>query len=190
MRFSRNLYYYSLLAIALSISWVFLNGCAPMSIGGQSQPLLPQLSAEEKFSDRFELEEEPQFFYDLFGRELLEGHEVHQYIEEKQFDAEGNLVVGRTGQLDSIRFSSQLDRTILTEDTFRGRHTEFAIGDQLTIKDNTLWPMAYIMRKTEFDGFRWDLSFSQSKHLFSLLNSRISNPVYSAEVAAALAVPA
>ena len=184
MRFTRTLYFF-LLATAVSLSWMLLNGCAPMSIGGPVQPLLPQLSAEEKFSDRFELEEEPQFFYDLFGRELLEGHEVHQYIEEKQFDAEGNLVIGRTGQLDSIRFSSQLDRTILTEDTYRGRHTEFAIGDQLTIKDNTLWPMAYIMRKTEFDGFRWDLSFQQSKHLFSLLNSRISNPVYSAEVAAA-----
>lgn len=185
MRFARTFYYYSLLAIAVLTSWALLNGCAPMSIGGPSQPLLPQLTAEEKFSDRFELEEEPQFFYDLFGRELLEGHEVHQYIEEKQFDAEGNLIVGRTGQLDSIRFSSQLDRTILTEDTYRGRHTEFAIGDHLTIKDNTLWPMAYILRKTEFDGFRWDISFSQSKHLFSLLNSRISNPVYSAEVAAA-----
>jgi hypothetical protein len=156
-----------------------------MSVGGPAQPLLPQLAAEEKFSDRFELEEEPQFFYDLFGRELLEGNEVHQYIEEKRFDADGNLVIGRTGQLDSVRFTSQLDRTILTEDTYRGRHTEFAIGDQLTIKESTLWPMAYILRKTEFDGFRWDLSFSQSKHLFSLLNSRISNPIFGADVVAA-----
>ena len=185
MKFARTLCYYILLAAVISMPWVLLNGCAPMSIGGPVQPLLPQLAAEEKFSDRFELEEEPQFFYDLFGRELLEGNEVHQYLEEKQFDAEGNLVVGRTGQLDSVRFTSQLDRTILTEDTYRGRHTEFAIGDQLTIKESTLWPMAYIMRKTEFDGFRWDLSFSQSKHLFSLLNSRISNPVYSADVVAA-----
>ncbi len=185
MKFARTLCYYTLLAVAVSISWVLLNGCAPMSVGGPTAPLLPQLAAEEKFSDRFELEEEPQFFYDLFGRELLEGNEVHQYIEEKQFDADGNLVVGRTGQLDGVRYSTQLDRTILTEDTYRGRHTEFAIGDTLTIKDNTLWPMAYIIRKTEFDGFRWDLSFSQSKHLFSLLNSRISNPVYASEVAAA-----
>jgi len=185
MKFARTLIYYSLLAVFVSVSWVLLSGCAPMNVGGPAQPLLPQLSADEKFSDRFELEEEPQFFYDLFGRELLEGNEVHQYIEEKQFDASGNLVVGRTGQLDSVRFSSQLDRTILTEDTYRGRHTEFAIGDHLTIKDSTLWPMAYIMRKTEFDGFRWDLSFSQSKHLFSLLNSRISNPIYSADVVAA-----
>lgn len=179
MKFMRYIYY-SLLAVAVCAPWVLLSGCVPMGTG-PSQPLLPQLTAEEKFSDRFELEEEPQFFYDLFGRELLEGHEVHQYREEKQFDAAGNLVIGRTGTLDSLRFSSQLDRTILTEDTYRGRHTEFAIGDQLTIKDNTLWPMAYIMRKTEFDGFRWDLSFSQSKHLFSLINSRISNPIYSSE---------
>jgi len=150
MRFMRYIYY-SLLAVAIFVPWVLLNGCAPTS-AGPSQPLLPQLTAEEKFSDRFELEEEPQFFYDLFGRELLEGNEVHQYVETKQFDASGNLVAGWTGQLDSVRFSSQLDRTILTEDTYRGRHTEFAIGDHLTIKDNTLWPMAYIMRKTEFDG--------------------------------------
>jgi len=180
----RTLCFYFLLALVVSMTWVFLSGCAP-NVGGPAQPLLPQLTAEEKFSDRFEMEEEPQFFYDLFGRELLEGNEVHQYIEEKQFDAAGNLVVGRTGQLDSVRFSSQLDRTVLTEDTYRGRHTEFAIGDHLTIKDSTLWPMAYIMHKTEFDGFRWDLSFSQSKHLFSLLNSRISNPIYAADVVAA-----
>jgi hypothetical protein len=141
------------------------------------------------FSDRFELEEEPQFFYDLFGRELLEGHEVHQYIEEKRFDAAGNLVTGLTGQLDSVRFSSQLDRTILAEDTYGSggclRSTRFVIGDQLTIKDSTLWPMAYIIRKTEFDGFRWDLACPADKMLLSFLNSRISNPVYSAEVAAA-----
>ena len=172
----------SLGAFAAAIA--MLNGCASIS-AGPSQPLLPELSAEEKFSDRFQMEEEPQFFYDLFGRELLEGNEVHQYIEEKQFDAAGNLVVGRTGTLDSVRFASQLDRTILTEDTYRGRHTEFSIGDHLTIKDSTLFPMAYIMRKTEFDGFRWDLSFQQQKHLFTILNSRISNPVYAAEVGAA-----
>ena len=185
MKFSRTTLCYSLLAAVILASWVMLSGCAPIGSGGPTQPLLPQLSAEEKFSDRFQVEEEPQFFYDLFGRELLEGNEIHQYVEEKEFDADGNLIIGRTGTLDSVRFTSQLDRTILTEDTYRGRHTEFAIGDHLTIKDTTLWPMAYIMRKTEFDGFRWDISFSQSKHLFSFLNSRISNPVYGADVVAA-----
>jgi hypothetical protein len=187
MKFSRTFFFYSLLAVVVLTSLMF-NGCAPMS-EGPTQPLLPRLSAEEMFSDRFELEEEPQFFYDLFGRELLEGHEVHHYKEEKQFDAAGNLVVGRSGQLDSVRFTSQLDRTILAEDTYGTggclRSTRFVIGDQLTIKDNTLWPMAYILRKTEFDGFRWDLACPADKMLLSFLNSRISNPVYGAEVAAA-----
>jgi hypothetical protein len=185
MKFLRTHYLYLALAVIISASWLFLSGCASMQTGGPAQPLLPQLTAEEKFSDRFQLEEEPFFFYDLFGRELLEGNEVHQYIEEKQFDAAGNLILGRTGQLDSVRYVSQLDRTVLTEDTYRGRHTEFTIGDHLTIKDKTLWPVSYIMHKTEFDGFRWDLSFQTGKHLFSLLNSRISNPVYSSDVGAA-----
>jgi hypothetical protein len=185
MKFLRAYYWSLILAVATAASLLFLGGCASMNAGGPSQPLLPQLTAEEKFSDRFQLEEEPFFFYDLFGRELLEGNEVHQYIEEKRFDATGNLVLGRTGQLDSTRYVSQLDRTVLTEDTYRGRHTEFAIGDHLKIKDKTLFPMSYIMRKTEFDGFRWDLSFQSSKHLFSLLNSRISNPINAADVAAA-----
>jgi hypothetical protein len=185
MKFLRA-YFWSLIFAVMSIaSLLFLGGCASVSMEGPSQPLLPQLTAEEKFSDRFQLEEEPFFFYDLFGRELLEGNEVHQYIEEKQFDAAGNLVLGRTGALDSVRYVAQLDRTVLTEDTYRGRHTEFTIGDHLTIKDKTLWPMSYIIRKTEFDGFRWDLSFQTSKHLFSILNSRISNPIYGSDVAAA-----
>ena len=59
MKFARTLCYYTLLAVFVSMPWV-LNGCAPMSVGGPAQPLLPQLAAEEKFSDRFELEEEPQ----------------------------------------------------------------------------------------------------------------------------------
>ena len=43
------------------------------------------------------------------------------------------------------------------------------------------------MYKTEFDGFRWDISFSQERHLFTLLNSRISNPVKLSDAAANLA---
>jgi hypothetical protein len=157
-----------------------LYGCAPTSLGPQ-EPLLPTIEGSAKFSDRFELEEEPQFFYDLFGKELLEGNQVHEYVEEKEFDQQGNLIIGSTGQLDSDRFVAQLDRTILTEDTYRGRHTEFAIGDHMRIKPETLFPNQYIIYKTEFDGLRWDVSFSQERHLFTLLNSRISNPVHITE---------
>ena len=28
-----------------------------------------------------------------------------------------------------------------------------------------------------FDGLRWDISFAQEHHLFSLIHSRISNPI-------------
>ena len=71
MKFSRTLIY-SFLAVAVLASWALLSGCAPMS-AGPTQPLLPQLTAEDKFSDRFELEEEPQFFYDLFQLECIMG---------------------------------------------------------------------------------------------------------------------
>ncbi len=166
-----------LLLIAGVYSGLMIFGCAPSSLGPQ-QPLLPTIEGSSKFSDRFELDEEPQFFYDLFGKELLEGNEVHQYVEEKEFDARGNLFIGRTGQLDADRFTAQLDRTILTQDNFRGRFTEFAIGDEMRIKPETLFPNRYIIYKTEFDGLRWDISFAQERHLFTLLNSRISNPVF------------
>ncbi|MDA1191000.1 MAG: hypothetical protein O3A46_04865, partial [Candidatus Poribacteria bacterium] len=153
-------------------------GATPFTSLGPQEPLLPAIEGQSKFSDRFQLEEVPQFFYDLFGKELLEGNEVHQYIEQKQFDDRGNLVQGWSGQLDSSRFTLQLDRQILTEDTFRGRHAEAAIGDHLRIKPETLFPAGYIMRKTEFDGHRFDFSFSHERHLFTLLNSRISNTIY------------
>ena len=169
-----------LLVIVGLLSGLALYGCAPTSLGPQ-EPLLPTIEGSAKFSDRFQLEEEPQFFYDLFGKELLEGNQVHEYLEEKDFDQKGNLVIGSTGQLDSDRFVAQLDRTILTEDTYRGRHTEFAIGDHMRIKPETLFPNKYIIYKTEFDGLRWDISFSQERHLFTLLNSRISNPVHITE---------
>ncbi|MDE0637871.1 MAG: hypothetical protein OXI43_18690 [Candidatus Poribacteria bacterium] len=155
---------------------LMLYGCGAQSLGPQ-EPLLPTIDGESKFSDRFSLEEAPLFFYDLFGKELLEGHEVHQYVEEKAFNEYGELVVGWTGQLDTGRYALQLDHTILTEDAYRGRYNEFAIGDHLRIKPSTLFPNRYIIFKTEFDGFRWDISFAQERHLFTLLNSRISNPV-------------
>ena len=172
--------------IACILSCFVLYGCGASSLGPQ-EPLLPTIEGQSKFSDRFQLEEEPQFFYDLFGKELLEGNEVFNYRERKEFDQNGELIAGWTGQLDSERFSAQLDRTILTTDTFRGRHSEFAIGDNMRIKPSTLFPNRYIIFKTEFDGFRWDLSFSQERHLFTLLNSRISNPVRLSDAAANLA---
>ncbi|RKU05770.1 hypothetical protein C6501_19410 [Candidatus Poribacteria bacterium] len=160
---------------------LMLYGCGAQSLGPQ-EPLLPTIDGESKFSDRFSLEEAPLFFYDLFGRELLEGHEVHQYVEEKEFNEYGELILGWTGQLDTGRYALQLDHTILTEDAYRGRYNEFVIGDHLRIKPATLFPNRYIIFKTEFDGFRWDISFAQERHLFTLLNSRISNPVLIADV--------
>ena len=175
-----------LLIVAGLISCFVLYGCGATSLGPQ-EPLLPTVEGQANFSDRFQLEEEPQFFYDLFGRELLEGNEVYNYREVKEFDQNGELIIGWTGQLDSERFSAQLDRQILTEDNFRGRFTQFVIGDNMRIKPQTLFPNRYIIYKTEFDGFRWDISFSQERHLFSLLNSRISNPVQLSDAAANLA---
>lgn len=175
-----------LLVASCILSWVVLYGCGAQSLGPQ-EPLLPTIEGDSKFSDRFQLEEEPQFFYDLFGKELLEGSEVYNYRERKAFNQNGELVVGWTGQLDSERFSAQLDRTILTEDAYRGRYNEFAIGDHMRLKPSTLFPNRYILYKTEFDGFRWDISFAQERHLFTLINSRISNPVQITEGAANLA---
>ena len=165
-----------LLVATCILSAFVLYGCGAQSLGPQ-EPLLPTIEGSSKFSARFQLEEEPQFFYDLFGKELLEGNEVYNYREQKEFDQNGELFVGWTGQLDSERFSAQLDRTVLTEDSYRGRYTEFAIGDSMRFKPSTLFPNRYILYKTEFDGFRWDISFAQERHLFTLINSRISNPV-------------
>ena len=175
-----------LLVVTCILSVIMLYGCGAQSLGPQ-EPLLPTIEGDSKFSDRFRLEEEPKFFYDLFGKELLEGSEVHNYRERKEFNQNGELVVGWTGQLDSERFTIQLDRTILTEDSYRGRYTEFAIGDHIRLKPSTLFPNRYAIYKTEFDGFRWDISFAQERHLFTLINSRISNPVQLADQAANLA---
>ncbi|RKU26129.1 hypothetical protein C6495_17855 [Candidatus Poribacteria bacterium] len=175
-----------LLVVTCILSAFVLYGCGAQSLGPQ-EPLLPTIEGGAKFSARFQLEEEPQFFYDLFGKELLEGNEVYNYREQKGFNQNGELIVGWTGQLDSERFSAQLDRTVLTEDSFRGRYTEFAIGDNMRFKPATLFPNRYILYKTEFDGFRWDISFAQERHLFTLINSRISNPVQLTDAAANLA---
>lgn len=158
----------------LSISVFY--GCGASSLGPY-QPLLPTVESEAKFSNRFQLDEEPNFFFDLYGKEIVEGSELNSYTDRKEFDQNGKLVVGWGGQLDSLRFTAQLDRTIIAEETFLGRHTEFIIGDHLRLKPASLFPNRYILYKTEFDGLRWDISFAQEHHLFSLIHSRISNPI-------------
>ena len=163
-----------LVITVLTGGMVLLSGCVPL---GPQEPLMPVVEGDAKFSDRFELQEQPMFYYDLFGRALLEGSEVWQYMEKKEFDQKGNLAAAWDGQLETDRYGAQLDHTILTEDTFRGRHTEFAIGDALRLKPETLFACPYIIRKTEFDGFRWDISFARERHMFTFLNSRISNPI-------------
>ena len=166
----------SLLIATCILSVSILYGCGADSLGPH-QPLLPTIEGEAKFSGRFQLEEEPQVFYDLYGKGIVEGTELSNYTDQKEFDKNGKLVVGWGGQLDSLRFTAQLDRTILVEETFLGRHTEFIIGDHLRLKPATLFPNRYILYKTEFDGLRWDISFAQEHHLFSLIHSRISNPI-------------
>ncbi len=165
-----------MLVVACVLSASVFYGCGADSLGPY-QPLLPTIESEAKFSSRYQLEEEPQFFYDLYGKEIVEGSELNTYTDQKNFDQNGKLIVGWGGQLDTLRFTAQLDRTILAEETFLGRHTEFIIGDHLRLKPASLFPNRYILYKTEFDGLRWDISFAQEHHLFSLIHSRISNPI-------------
>ena len=170
----RAIHFMLVMPCVLSIGVFYGCGADPL---GPYQPLLPAIESEAKFSSRFQLEEEPQFFYDLYGAEIVEGNELNAYTDQKEFDQNGKLIVGWGGQLDSLRFTTQLDRTILVEETFLGRYTDFAIGDHLRLKPATLFPNRYILYKTEFDGLRWDISFAQEHHLFSLIHSRISNPI-------------
>ncbi len=135
------------------------------------------VDGDKKFSDRYRLEEEPKFFQDLYGREIVEGSEISRYTDQQHFDKNGKLVVGWTGQLDSLRFTTQLNRAIIVEETFLGRHTDIALGDHIRLKPDTLFPNEYIISKTEFDGLRWDITFAQEHHLFTFLHSRISNSI-------------
>ena len=167
---------YSILIIYCFLYAMFFCGCGAQPLGPYI-PLLPAIESEKKFSDRFVLEEEAQFFHDLYGKEVVEGSEISRFADHQEFDKNGKLVVGWNGQLDSLRFTTQLDRAILVEETFFGRHTDIAIGDHIRLKPDTLFPNQYIISKTEFDGLRWDLTFAQEHHLFSFLHSRISNSI-------------
>ena len=164
-----------LLLSCIFCSLVFY-GCGAQPLGPY-EPLLPAVESEHKFSDRYRLEEEPQFFQDLYGQEIVEGSEISRYSNQKQFDKNGKLIIGWSGQLDSLRFTTQLDRAIFVEETLFGRHTDIAIGDNIRLKPDTLFANQYIISKTEFDGLRWDLTFAQEHHLFTLLHSHITNSI-------------
>ena len=166
----------SLFIITCLFSTLVFYGCGAEPLGPY-EPLLPAISSEQKFSDRFRLEEEPQFFQDLYGKEVVEGSEISRYSNQKQFDKNGKLIIGWSGQVDSLRFTTQLDRAIFVEETLFGRHTDIAIGDEIRLKPDTLFANQYIISKTEFDGLRWDFTFAQEHHLFTLLHSHITNSI-------------
>ena len=63
------------------------------------------------------LEEEPQFFYDLFGKEL--------FNQNGEFLGGAEVLVDASAALAP----SKRKHTLLTAGSFRGRYTEFAIGD-------------------------------------------------------------
>ena len=50
-----------LLVVSCFLCGIVLYGCGAQSLGPQ-EPLLPTIDGDSKFSDRFQLEEEPQFF--------------------------------------------------------------------------------------------------------------------------------
>ena len=114
-KLKRAIYFLFVATCILSTSVFY--GCGADSLGPH-EPLLPAIESEAKFSNRFQLEEEPQFFYDLYGKEILEGNELNKYVDQKNFDQNGKLVVGWSGQLDTLRFTAQLDRTILVKKPF------------------------------------------------------------------------
>ena len=66
-------------------------GCGAEPLGPY-EPLLPAIETNQKFSDRFRLEEEPQFFHDLYGQEVVEGSEISRYSDQQEFDKNGKLI--------------------------------------------------------------------------------------------------
>ncbi len=172
---------HSVFVVTSLFSMFIFYGCGAQSLGPH-EPLLPVIESEEKFADRYQLDEAAKNYYDLFGKGVVEGSEINTYTNQKEFNQKGQMIVAWSGQLDSIRFTSQLDRSILVEETLFGRHTEFTIGDHMRLKPDTLFPNRYIIYKTEFDGLRCDLSLAQEHHLFTLIHSNVSNPVQLPEV--------
>ena len=57
--------------VTCSLTCFIFCGCGASSPVVPQKPLPSTIEGKSKFADRFRLEEEPQFFYDLFGDELL-----------------------------------------------------------------------------------------------------------------------
>ena len=73
----------SLLVVTGLLSTFVFFGCGADTLGPY-KPLLPAVTGNAKFSDRFILHEESQFFYDLYGKEVVEGSELSKYVDQKQ----------------------------------------------------------------------------------------------------------
>lgn len=57
--------------VACSLTCFILYGCGASSPVAPQEPVQTRIEGQSIFADRFQLEEEPQFFYELFGDELL-----------------------------------------------------------------------------------------------------------------------
>ena len=83
-----------MLVVPCILSTSVFYGCSADPLGPHV-PLLPTIESEVKFSSRYQLEEEPQFFHDLYGAEIVEGSELNTYTDQKSFDQNGKLSAWR-----------------------------------------------------------------------------------------------
>lgn len=97
---------HSVFVVTSIFSMFIFYGCGAQSLGPH-EPLLPVIDSEEKFADRYQLDEAAQNYYDLFGKGVVEGSEISTYSNQKEFNQKGQLIAAWSGQLDSIRFTSQ-----------------------------------------------------------------------------------
>ena len=84
----------------------------PLPEGVNFKGIFEQNREGSQFSARFQLEEEPQFFYDFFGKTGLLENPIYRYAPQ----------LGRRNGLNEAYGG-------YGSDSFRGRYTEFAIGD-------------------------------------------------------------
>ncbi len=68
-----------MLVVTYVLSASVFYGCGADSLGPYV-PLLPTIESEAKFSSRYQLEEEPQFFYDLYGIGLTQQRFISREI--------------------------------------------------------------------------------------------------------------
>ncbi|MFC1682598.1 hypothetical protein ACFL0G_00100 [Candidatus Zixiibacteriota bacterium] len=152
-----------LLLIPLLLSFPLVSWGQFIHVSGQGEEEYTNYASE--LYKNYSQEVQTLKWYDDFGNYLIEGLNVFRLSQTRPGLASDDRTVVKTRY-----YTNYFNNLIIFQDTYKGFASSLIVGDAIRTKFTSL-----SMDLARFNGIRWDGATRKNK--FSIVGSRISNPV-------------